>query len=147
MTQAACPALNGHVAFTFVDVEIVWGGKPEDVRMIASGKADADGLIAAGERLHSDSNFRPGLRVLVDHRQVDWSHMTEDDVRRTVDLLAVNPAPEIMYCAMVMGRPVDYGIARMRQHYVEARSELSLELRVFTTLEDARDWLATKPAP
>lgn len=126
--------------------EIVWGGEPEDVRLTASGTATVEEIEACTREVFYDPRYRPGLRLLVDHRFVDWSRMTEDDVRRTVELLVGN-ADHIgsVYCAMVMGRPVDYGIARMRQHYVEAQPELQVELRVFISIEDARLWLATRP--
>ena len=48
---------------------------------------------------------------------------------------------------MVMGKPVDFGIARMQQHYAEADSGLQIEFRVFSNVEDARRWFATLPAP
>jgi hypothetical protein len=38
-------------------------------------------------------------------------------------------------------------MARMQQHYAEVDSQLQIEFRVFMTIENARSWLATLPAP
>lgn len=128
--------------------EITWGSDPEDAYVSASGAATVEAMNDCQQALISDPRFRPGMRVLIDHRLVDWSRMTPEDVRKVVDMLVRSTARfGATYCAMVMGKQVDFGIARMQQHYAEANSELQIEFRVFSTIEDARSWFTTLPAP
>jgi hypothetical protein len=74
--------------------------------------------------------------------------MTPADVPDVVEMLVQSTGSfGVTYCAMVMGKPVDFGIARMHQQYAEADPKLQIEFRVFPTVEDARSWLTTLPAP
>jgi hypothetical protein len=132
-----------------VEYAITWGGDPEDVCVTTSGTASVKGLHAWTEELVGDPRFRPDLRLLLDHRRLDWNQMRPEDIERLAELTA-EIASDIgqVYVATVMGRPVDFGIARMEQQHLESHDELQgIELRVFSTIEDARDWLATLPAP
>ena len=128
--------------------EINWGGNPEDAYVSASGVASVEAMNDCQKELTSDPRFWPGMRVLIDHRRVDWSRMTPEDVLKVVDMLVRSAARfGATYCAMVMGKPVDFGIARMQQLYAEADPQLQIEFRVFSAIENARSWLATLPAP
>lgn len=128
--------------------EINWDSNPEDAYICASGLASVEAMNDCQKELTSDPRFRPAMRVLIDHRRVNWSQVTPEDVRNVIDML-VQSAERFgaTYCAMVMGKPVDFGIARMQQHYADVDSELQIEFRVFSTIEDARSWLATLPSP
>jgi hypothetical protein len=131
-----------------MDHKISWGGDSEDARVTASGRCTVEAMGDCQRALTSDPRFQPGMRVLIDHRLVDWSRMTPEDVRRVVEMLVQSAAHfGVTYCAMVMGKRVDFGIARMQQHYAEADSKLQIEFRVFSTVEDAQSWLATLPVP
>jgi hypothetical protein len=128
--------------------EIIWNGELEDAYVTASGAATVEAMDDCRRSLTSDSRFRSGIRVLIDHRQVDWSGMTHEDVLGVINLLSRDASRfGFTYCAMVMGKQVDFGIARMQQQYAEIDSELQIEFRVFSTIEDARDWLRTLPKP
>jgi hypothetical protein len=131
-----------------VEHEINWDSNPEDAYVTASGVATVEAMNDCQQELTSDPRFRPGMRVLIDHRRVDWSRMTPEYVRNVVDML-IRSAERFgaTYCAMVMWKQVDFGMARMQQHYAEVDSQLQIEFRVFMTIENARSWLATLPAP
>ena len=67
---------------------IVWGGDPEDPLITTSRGVTVDALDEFTQAALSDPRYRPGMAVIVDHRNADWSEMTTADLRRRVDLLA-----------------------------------------------------------
>jgi hypothetical protein len=121
-----------------VRYELSWDGDSEDLPVTMSGVAEVEELGAFREAL-ADPRWRPGLRILIDERQVDWSAMSAADIERRVDLLARAMATTRSHTAVVLGRSLDYGLVRMEQALVERRVPLQLE--VFMSLEDARAWL------
>ena len=127
---------------------ITWGGDPEGIYVTTTGVATVEGLDACVQEMLADPRFQPGLHALVDHRQLDWSQMRPEEIKRRVDLI-VRDADHFGLArgAMVMGRQVDYGVARIEQSHFEARSELRFKLRVFMSVEEARQWLREAPAP
>jgi hypothetical protein len=128
--------------------ETTWGGDHEDAYVSASGICSVEEMRDHRQELISDPRFRSGMRVLIDHRLVDWSRMTPADVPDVVEMLVQSTGSfGVTYCAMVMGKPVDFGIVRMHQQYAEADPNLQVEFRVFSTVEDARRWFAELPAP
>jgi hypothetical protein len=125
-----------------VEYEITWGGDPEDARITTWGTASIEGLDAWVHEGLSDARFRPGMHLLIDHRRLDWSGLSPQDVRDRIELFARDAAHlDSARAAVVMRAPVDFGIARMEQAYVELQPELNFELGVFLTIEDAREWL------
>jgi hypothetical protein len=123
-----------------VEYRIVFGGDPQDVTITTSGTATLAAFDAWIEEVLTDPRYRPGMKVLVDHRQVDGSNFTADDVRALADANIRNDSrigPSIV--AKVMGEPYKYGLARMWQAYVEGR--LALQTRVFYGIDEALEWL------
>lgn len=120
--------------------EILWGGDPEDVLVVCSGRATVDELDAWVRELLADPRFAEGLRILVDHRLSDWTGMTTSDLRRRADLLAGN-AERIgrQRVAWVVGRRVELGLGRMLQAF--AGDRLLVSGHLFDDIEEARAWL------
>ena len=131
-----------------MESEIIWGGDPEDVRVRTSGVATVEGFSSWLLEGLSDPRKRSGLRVIIDHRQLDTSGMRIEDVERRVEI-AAKEAPRFtdIHVAVVVGREVEFGILRMLESLFEARSELRSILRVFRSIEQARSWLSTFPPP
>ncbi|HEY5159436.1 MAG TPA: hypothetical protein VII83_00035 [Gaiellaceae bacterium] len=131
-----------------MEYEIIWGGDPEDVCIRTRGVATVEGFSAWLLEGISDPRKRPGLRVLIDHRQLDTSRMSIEDVERRVEIAArEEPHFDDVHVAVVVEREVDFGIQRMLGSLFEARPELRSILRVFRSIDEARLWLATFPAP
>jgi hypothetical protein len=125
-----------------VEFEIIWGGDPEDASVTTWGTATLEGLSAWVQEGFSDPRYRPGMRILVDHSRLDWSGISQEDVHKRVEHFAKAVIPAGRACAaVVMRAPVDFGIARMVQAYVEVHPELEIEIAVFLSIEDAREWL------
>ena len=128
--------------------EITWGGDPEDARVTTWGTAKIEGLDAWVEEGLSDPRYRPGMRILIDHSRLDWSGLTPTDIQQRIELFA-KQATRLgqISAALVMRAPVDFGIARMEQAYIELHPEIQIELGVFLSIEAAREWLRTLPKP
>jgi len=132
---------------SFVEHEITWGGDPEDVIVTTWGTATIEGLNAWVQEGLADPRYRPGLRVLIDQRKLDWSELSLKDVQQRIELFVSETARlDHARAAVVMGAPVDFGIARMEQAYVELHPELKFEIGVFLSIEKAREWLREEAA-
>jgi hypothetical protein len=131
-----------------VEYEITWGGDPEDASVTTRGMVTIEGLNAWVQEVLADPRYRPGFRVLVDSRQLDWGSFSSEDVRKRIELFAKDAVRlGHAHIAVVARVPVDYGMLRMEQTYIKLHSELEIEMGVFLSFEDARRWLSEAPAP
>jgi hypothetical protein len=124
--------------------EIEWGGDPEHLTVITRGRATAEGLDAWVQEVLSDRRYRRGMGVLVDHRALDWTTMTTQDLRRRAGLFSRDDARiGPTRAALVAGRPVDYGLMRMVAAYLGERAAFHAE--IFYSFDEAREWLRLDP--
>lgn len=127
--------------------EISWGGAPEDARVTTWGTATLEGLDAWVQEGLSDPRYRSGMHVLIDHRRLDLSGLSAANVHERIELFARSVARlDTARAAVVMGSPVDFGIARMEQAYIAMHPDLQIEIGVFLSVEDARQWLRERIA-
>lgn len=121
--------------------EIRFGGEPEDVVLQTFGTASVDGLAAIARAGLRDPRFQPGLRVLIDHRHLDWRQMTTDDIRLRAERMAVEERLLFAGCrvAIVARGPAEFGVIRMLLTYAEL--DVDVDMEIFVTLEEARAWL------
>jgi hypothetical protein len=113
---------------------------PARERAAVTGRGDlaASDIAQAAERLYHDPQFRSGMSTLLDLRGARPA-VTSGDVRTIVSFVSKNL--EIRgrgRCAVVTGREVDYGMARIAQAHLEG---VGIELMVFRELEAAEQWL------
>ncbi len=127
-----------------VEYTIVWGGDPEDVRVTTSGVADMSGTRRWTEEILADAHYRQGLRLLVDHRALDWSGLTADSLRRRIADAEHDPRIGRHRIAYVVSRPVDFGVVRMGQLMAAGRTQS--ESAVFYDPDEARAWLGEPQA-
>lgn len=111
--------------------------------MVLTGRDDlvADDITAALEGILGDPLYAHGLNVLCDIRDAR-PDLTPGGVRRIVD--SVGRSREAGGCgktAIVAGRDVDYGMARIAQVHLEP---LGVELAVFRDLQEAELWLGAE---
>ena len=130
-----------------VEYDIIWGGEVADVAVRTVGQAAAEGLNAFGQEMLSDSRWGPGMRVLIDHRELDWNAMTTGDLRMRADLF-VRDRERLgkPYVALVNGRQMDYGLQRMMEAFTDD-VDATTERDLFYPVEEARAWLGQFPPP
>jgi hypothetical protein len=130
-----------------MEYEISWGGDPEDACVTSRGEASLEGFYAWAQEGLSDPRYREGMSVVVDHRELDWSHISLKDVQERIELFERDsPRFGRIRTAMVMRATVDFGLARMYQAYVELQPDLQIEIGVFTSIEAAREWIRERKA-
>ena len=117
--------------------------------MITHGVASIEGLDAWVQDALNDPRVRAGSRVLVDHRDLDWSPLSHSDIERRAELLA-RDAPRIgpARVALVARSEADFGLMRMLDQSIAMHEEIVETIRAFRTMEEAREWIEScPPAP
>jgi len=110
------------------------------VTIRASGQASLEGFEAYLKEVLGHPRWLPGTRVLVDFRSLDGSHLTKEQVRQISDLhVPYSDRIGSGRCAIVVSDPLHFGLARMWEAYSDRR--LSLRVRVFDSMDDAREWV------
>jgi hypothetical protein len=117
---------------------------PADVIVRTAGVATLAGLDEWTRAVLRDERRRPGMRLLVDHRRLDWSGFTRADVMRRVDaVLAELVNARASAIAVVLGSPLAYGLQRMMQAYsADGAERAGVRFGAFRTIDDAEHWLA-----
>jgi hypothetical protein len=130
-----------------MEYEITWGGDPEDACVTTRGEASLEGFGAWMQEGLSDPRYREGISFIVDHRELDWSGVSLKGVQDRIELFKQdsNRIGRVR-AAMVMRAVVDFGLARMYQAYIELQPDLQIEIGVFTSIEDAREWIRERKA-
>ncbi len=108
-----------------------------------SGDVTLEGLNDWVQTVLDDPRYRPGLRVLVDHRGSRWQHLTTGQLRQRADDIA-RDAPRLEghehRVALLAGRTVDYGLARMLRVFTDERRGYDFEV-FYGDVDAARQWL------
>jgi hypothetical protein len=110
------------------------------VTVRASGPATLEGCLAYAREILSLPRWRPGTNILDDFRELDLGNLTPAEIRSIADF-HVTEAERIGrgQAAIVTEGAVAFGMARMWQAF--AQQGLSMETRVFSSIDCARDWL------
>jgi hypothetical protein len=120
---------------------ITWGGDPEDVSVEIWGQASVAALDAMCREGLADERARPGMKILFDQRLLRWADMTVAEIRRRADdIAAIADEFGKARVAIVVARPVDYGLQRMLQTFHGDRHDA--EFALFYSIDQAREWLA-----
>ena len=108
-----------------------------------SGRASAEGYGEVAKALVSNSGWESGINILVDYSELDLSQATGDDIERFAQ--AINPYRKSLgkgLCAIVNTKPLNYGLGRMWEVFMEQYSDL--HVCVFYNIDDAKRWLLGK---
>lgn len=98
-------------------------------------EGEAEALYAT---LRADPAFRPTFRQRCDLREVTQIDATTDALRNLARAKTFAPGA---HRAFVVGRDVDYGLARIFQAYSELGDA---EMRVFRDWEEAERWVGLR---
>ncbi len=112
-----------------------------------SGDATAEALSAYASAVIADPNYRPGLRVLVDHRRADLSRLTTAAYTRRAEQFARDRVDADGHrIAYVVASTVDFGVTRMAQGLAGGKLDAEMDWRVFRDIDQAREWLGDSGA-
>jgi hypothetical protein len=122
--------------------EIEFGGDPEDVLATSHGTASVEGLHAVISEIVSSPSFRPGMWIVFDETDLDWSAMSTSDLRRRADFVEgyLEVAGDVRV-VVVSPTPVGLGIHRQVEAYAGG---FEFDMTVVPTLEEARAWLGPR---
>lgn len=109
------------------------------VIVMAEGIITDDDLQSYRKELTSDPRFRPGMRILSDHRSVERHLLTLEGAYQS---MKENGALESKFkdCrqAIVTNSDLHYGMTRM---YQTMMSDIFPNMKVFRDMEEAKAWL------
>lgn len=123
-------------------IEFVEGG-PAGVVITTGGAASLEGFARMNGDLLADPRFRPGMRIVVDHSQLDATSLTRDkidEIRRSVEQLDDRLGDSSV--AIVVPDAFTFDLARMS---VPLEDEVRLRVHIFVNREDALAWLWEQP--
>jgi len=111
------------------------------------GVIGPDEIVANRKALLSDPDFDRSFDALVDFTQVQETSLNSDALRTLSREPLFSRASRIAVVATVPpGSMTLFGMARLYETYREV-SNMGDYLRVFKTLEDAREWLGVDEPP
>jgi hypothetical protein len=112
---------------------------PEDVLVTTAGTPTLAELRSFIETLQADDSIPIDARILIDHRAVDFTQLSYEDVETRAQHLVVT-AQHGGKVAVVLGSTVAYGL--YRQLELMAGDALAVDMHLFRSVDDARAWLA-----
>lgn len=108
------------------------------------GTADRHGIVRFIDELVDDPRFQAGTTVLIDHTNLDLHPLHTADIQAIADaVIRMNDRVAGTAVAIVTPASVGYGLSRQFTAFAESFGS-GLDTRVFTTLEEARRWLAKR---
>jgi hypothetical protein len=110
------------------------------ILIIGSGVVGADDIVANRRALLSDPDFDPSFDALVDFTRVPEARVNLDAIRTLSREPLFSGASRVAVVPAGSGKVALFEIARMYETYREV-SAMGDHLRVFKTLEQAREWL------
>lgn len=121
---------------------------PADIVVRTTGIATVAGLDDFTRAAIVDERRRPGMRVLIDHRGLDWTDFRREDVfARSEGIRGYLAEADVSAVAVVVGSSLGYGLQRMLQAYTgEAAERAGVRFGAFRTIAEAEEWLA-RPTP
>jgi hypothetical protein len=126
-----------------MEFEFTWI-EPLLVAVRTSGPASPEGFKTLFEALASQPEFRPGVKILSDHTNLDVSALSAADVEKITAIRASHTRSLGARSALVVGSdsPARYGLARMFEAFAVSGGDDSV--RVFETTDEAMAWLQTE---
>jgi hypothetical protein len=107
---------------------------------VVTGELTPEELIEALSRTYADSEYEPGACVLWDVTGAELHLFSRQDIRKIAEFVAGNrKAPPGARSALVVGRALDFGLARMYEQMLVASTDVSV--MVFRDIDEARAWL------
>jgi len=107
---------------------------------VVTGELTAEELLSALGSVYERPDYKPGACVLWDLRGAELHLFDAHDIRKIADFVAGSRnAPAGTCSALVVGRNLDFGLARMYEQMLVASTDVNV--MVFRDIEEARAWL------
>jgi hypothetical protein len=121
---------------------VEWGGSPQDVTIRTSGKATIADAMDILRDLSEDERYRSGLKILIDHSELQSVEYSRDELRAQIDYTSsIEERLQPTYCAIVASALGIYGVTRVWE--AETGSIMKGTTRLFRSKEDALAWLGS----
>jgi hypothetical protein len=118
----------------------VYSGHGNFVRVIVEGSFNLADHERKIEELTGQDYWLPGIKVLLDLREADSTHMSYKDMRGLADSYASNERlADCWKFALLMGKLADFGIGR--QFEILTDEKIPGEIKVFLDEGQAIHWL------
>lgn len=114
---------------------------PFGVIVRTSGEADPREFVRGRRSVMNDPRYRPGMNVLLDHTELDFSGVTADGLAEMAES-STGDDDEVGnagYFAIVTPRPLAFGLARMWQAFLS--TQFDERVVIVETVEAAYGWL------
>ncbi len=127
-----------------MEFTIAFGGAPQDVTIILSGVATAEGFRRFNEARLSDERFRTGLLILLDASSLDTSQMSEAMLQTAIEPMIERERqyPPLALAIVAPNARTFKDAILTRAHLGGSRSRRE----VFASLEEAVAWLKQQAA-
>lgn len=113
------------------------------VVMTTSGKAEVAGFIQSNHDMVAHPEWKPGMNLLLDHRQLNSNELGSEEVRKLASSgFVFKGLTRETRIATVVETRLGFGLMRMWEAYVE--NESPTHHRIFETPEEAAQWLETE---
>lgn len=115
------------------------------VRLKAEGVMTPADFSRMFQDLVAHPRWQPGLYILSDYSGIEAAHLSSEDIRAMAAFyttLAEHIGPG--RSALVAGGSLEYGLGRMWISWTEMK--VSRQVRVFSSIEEARAWLTEAQA-
>src|SRR6516225_5862823 len=119
----------------------------KEQRLVLIAGSDAVGLddiVANRKALLNDPDFDPSFDALVDFTRVPEPNLQLDAIRTLSRKPLFSRASRVAVVPAIPGSVELFAVARMYETYREV-SNMGDQLRIFRTIEQAREWLDIKP--
>jgi len=116
-------------------VEVAMDRQRDLVNVKMTGPVGAGEFLSVLQRVLSLPEFHPGMRILVD--MLEHVHQVTGDDMKTIAAVLLQKGEAMLgtEVAVVVSRPVSYGMTRMLQALIE---DAPFRLSVFYSMEEAR---------
>ncbi len=107
---------------------------------VVTGELTPEELLEALGGVYARQDYRPGACALWDLRGAELHKFDKKDIRRVATFVTdKRGAPKGTCAALVVGRSLDFGLARMYEQMLVASTDV--RVMVFRDIDEARVWL------
>lgn len=114
------------------------------VLIAGSDVVGPDDIVANRKALLNDPDFDPSFDALVDFTRVPEPNLQLDAIRTLSRTPLFSRASRVAVVPAITGSVELFAVAQMYETYREV-SNMGDQLRIFRTIEQAREWLDVKP--